>query len=218
MWHTFFADETPSAFANGFESLELLDEYRLLPTARVTHRAAHDAETLTYVREGSLSYADSSGRSGILQAGEFQRATIGRGFRHSEESSTRSDSTDVFRASLRPLRPGLSSGHEQRRFSVAERRAGLCVVASVDARGGSLRLHQDALVYSSLLEPGQHLAYELGPGRSAWLHVVRGEVKLAGLVLTTGDGAGIREEFAVSFTAGEPTEVLLFDVTSAKHA
>ena len=96
--------------------------------------------------------------------------------------------------------------------SAAQRRGGLCVVASSDARRGSLRIHQDALVFSALLDPGQHVVHELSQGRSAWLHLVQGEVALGDLILTTGDGAGVSAAPAVSFTAREPTEVLMLDV------
>jgi hypothetical protein len=41
---------------------------------------------------------------------------------------------------------------------------------------------------------------------------VEGEVTLDGIVLTTGDGAGVTAERAVSFTAREETEILLLDV------
>jgi redox-sensitive bicupin YhaK (pirin superfamily) len=171
-----------------------------------------DSETVTYVREGSLAYEDSSGSSGVIQAGEFQRSTIGRGAWYRAENPSRTDSAQVFRASIRASQVGPPPGHERRRFSVAERRGGLCVIASQDARKGSLRLHQDALDHSALLNPGQHVAYELCVGRSAWVHVVDGEITLAGIVLTTGDGAGVQGERAVSFTATEEAEVLLLDV------
>ena len=68
------------------------------------------------------------------------------------------------------------------------------------------------LMYSALLVSGQHVVHELLQGRSAWLHVVQGEVALGGLVLATGDGAGITAERAVSFTAREESEILLLDL------
>jgi redox-sensitive bicupin YhaK (pirin superfamily) len=101
---------------------------------------------------------------------------------------------------------------EQTRFSAAQRRGGLCVIASPDAQRGSLRLHQDARIYSALLERGQHVVHELLPGRGAWLHLVHGELQLADLLLTTGDGAAITEERAVSLTASAETEILLVDL------
>jgi hypothetical protein len=49
-----------------------------------------------------------------------------------------------------------------------------------------MRLHQDALIYSALLDSGQHVAHELSRGRCAWLHVIRGELTLDDLILTKG--------------------------------
>jgi redox-sensitive bicupin YhaK (pirin superfamily) len=56
------------------------------------------------------------------------------------------------------------------------------------------------------------MIHELSPGRSAWLHVVKGQIQLEDFNLTTGDGAGLSLEMSVSFTAQEPTEILLFDL------
>jgi hypothetical protein len=95
---------------------------------------------------------------------------------------------------------------------VAERRGLLCVVASPDGRTGSLHVHQDIRIYSTLLDAGQHVVHELRPGRGAWLHVVSGEATLGDLVLGTGDGVGLSGEPAVSFTAREATEILLVDL------
>ena len=213
-WYTFFGGGLADPLAGGFDTLELLDEFNLSPVARMPRHARRDTESVTYVREGSLAYDDSLGRSGIIQAGEFQRTTIGRGVRYNEENASQTDSAHVIRAALHPSRVGLAPGQERKRFSVAERRGGVHVVASGDARGGSLKLQQDVLVHSGLLEPGQHVAYELSPGRSVWLQVVQGELTLADIVLTAGDGVGIRAKHAVSFTAAADTEVLLFDLVA----
>ena len=127
-------------------------------------------------------------------------------------NASRTDWAQVFQLWLRPAKAKLEPGDENKRFSAAERRGGLCVVASPDAREGSLRIHLDALIYSAMLFPGQHLIHEISRGRSAWLHVVEGEAILGDLVLTTGDAAGVTAERAVSFTAREETEILLVDV------
>ena len=67
-------------------------------------------------------------------------------------------------------------------------------------------------MFSAMLDPGQHVVHELSQGRSAWLHLVQGEVTLGDVVLTIGDGAGVTSERAVSFTAREETEILLLDL------
>jgi hypothetical protein len=212
VWHTFYPEDRLNALADGFGSLEILNEDRLPPGAGVPRHPHHDAEIVTYVREGVLTHEDSTGSSGIIHAGEFQRMTARRGIRHSETNASRTDWAHLFQIWLRPSEAGLEPSHEQKRFCAAERRGVLCVVASPDGRRGSLRIHQDALMYSAMLDPGQHVVHELSQGRSAWLHLVQGEVTLGDIVLRTGDGAGVTAERAVSLTAREETEILLLDL------
>ena len=212
IWLTFCPTEPNDPFAGGLGILETLNEERLPPGAGVPRHSNHDAEVITYAREGALAYEDSEGCSGVIQTGEFQRMTPGPGIHHNETNASRTEWAQVFQIGFRCGQTGLESGYEQKRFSAAQRRDGLCVVASPDARRGSLRIHQDALVYSAMLDPGQHVVHELSPGRRAWLHVVHGEITLGDLVLITGDGAGLTDERAVSLTAQAKTEILLLDV------
>jgi len=211
-WLTFEPQDREGTPCKGFGNIENVKESRLAPGAGVPRSSGHDAEVLTYVCEGALAYENSLGVSGILQAGEFQRVTAGRGIHHSKTNASRTDWVHFFQIWLRPSQVDLDPGQEQRRFTAAQRRDGLCIVASFDDRRGSLHIHQDALIYSALLDPGQHVVHELSQMRSAWLHLVHGEVALGDTVLTTGDGAGITTERAVSLTASEESEILLVDL------
>lgn len=214
VWLTFSAEDRADPLADGFGNLEILNEDHLPPGAGTgvpLHRH-HDAEIVTYVHEGALAYEDSTGRSGVIQTGEFQRMTAGRGIRHSESNASSTDWAHCFQIWLRPSEAGLAPTREQKRFSAAERRGALCVVASPDGQNGSMRLHQDALIHSALLDSGQHVVHALSRGRCAWLHVVRGEVMLDDVVLARGDGAGVTSDRAVSLTAQSESEILLVDL------
>jgi redox-sensitive bicupin YhaK (pirin superfamily) len=159
-----------------------------------------------------LAFEDSMGRAGLIRAGEFQRITAGRGIRYGETNTSPSNWAHVFQVWLRPSVTGLGSDHEQQRFSAADRRGGLRIVASPDGRSGSLLVHQDACLYSALLQRGQHVVHEVKPGRGVWLHVVEGHISLGGLTLSQGDGVGITDEPSVSLTADDEAEVLLIDL------
>jgi redox-sensitive bicupin YhaK (pirin superfamily) len=212
VWFSFYPHPEGGPLAGGFGALEAFNEDRLPPGAGVTLRPQHDAEIVTYVREGALAHEDSGGRSGVLRADEFQRVSAGRGLRHSETNPSGTDWTHVFQMWLHPSQAGLRRDHEQRRFDTSERRGALRLVASPNGRGGSLGLRLDALIYSALIDAGRHVAHELAPGRSAWVHVVRGEAKLDQFVLATGDGAGVRADRSVSIEARPETEILLLDL------
>jgi redox-sensitive bicupin YhaK (pirin superfamily) len=138
--------------------------------------------------------------------------TVGDGIHYSEGNASPTDWARVFQIWLYPSESALQPGHEQKRFSVAQRRGTLCIVASPDARNGSLLVHQDALLYSSILERGQHLIHPIASGRGVWLHVVYGALTVGGTPLSTGDGVGVSDERAVSLTATAETEILLLDL------
>lgn len=212
VWRTFDPRDRKNPFAGGFGSLESLGENLLPPNARASRQLDHHAEVVTYVLRGALDFEDSEGRRGIIHAGEFQRMTTTETVRRIEKNASRARWAHVFRVGLRPVRKGLGAGYETQRFTAAERRGLLRVVASPDARRGSLRLHEEVFLYSALLDPGQHVIHELSPGRAAWLHLVRGRAFLGDLLLTTGDGVGLLAERAVSLTAREETEILLLEL------
>jgi len=190
----------------------LLKEDRIPPGVRVPLYPPYDAEVVTYVLEGVLAQESSKGRPGVIRAGEFHRASTAQGIRRREWNGLRKDWAHVFQIWLRPWSAGPDGRSEKRRFCAAERRGVLCAVASPDGRNGSLRLHQDALIHSTMLFPGQHVVHELAPGRRVWLQVLSGEAALGEIVLAKGDGAGIWAERAVSLTAREESELLLTDL------
>lgn len=213
-WLTFHPDHPEDAnepLARGFRSLASLKEARFGPSAGV-RQPREESEIITYVRDGVLAFEDSIGRAGLIRAGEFQRITVGRGIRYSETNTSPSNWVHVFQIWLRSSVIGLTSDHEQRRFSAADRGGRLCMVASPDGRSGSLLVHQDSCLYSSILQRGQHIVHEIKPGRGVWLHVVDGGIRLGNQTLNQGDGAGFAEESKVSLTASDDAEVLLLDL------
>jgi redox-sensitive bicupin YhaK (pirin superfamily) len=87
------------------------------------------------------------------------------------------------------------------------------LVASTDGRDGSVAIHQDAGMYSSLLSPGQAVLHELAADRYGWLQVVSGELSLNGLALSAGDGAAVFPEASrLSIEATSDSHLLLFDL------
>ncbi|MCA9533867.1 MAG: pirin family protein [Myxococcales bacterium] len=211
-WLTFHPHDQAEDREEGFGPLEVFKEGRLPPRA-AAQLPVEDAEILTYVHEGTLHYEDTMGQAGLLRAGEFQRTTARRGMRRSESNASSNQWAHVFQIWLRPAASDLTEGGtQQRRFSRAQRHGGLCVVASPDGRQGSLLVHQDAFLFSGILDAGRHVVHELASGRSAWLHVVAGEVRLGDELLGAGDGAGFHDERAVSVTTTRDSEILLIDL------
>lgn len=211
-WHSFNTDSPFDPAHDGFRSLESLLEEGLAPGAAFEFLAPRNLEVLSYVWMGSVHLVDPGGRAVALEMGECHRSAARTGSRVRGVNDSRKEPARVFQCFLTPDRTILRTPADKRRFSLAERRGILRLMASRTGRDSSLRLRQDAGVFSSILDPGHHLVHELAAGRGAWLQIVKGRIQLVDQILEAGDGAAFVEEPAVSLTAREPSEILLFDL------
>jgi len=209
---TFDPENKADHFHRGFRGLEALNEEVPLPTMSFQPNKGEPVEVLTYVRDGAVLSWDSAGKQEQVRAGEFHRTSPRSKIRRHFINESLIGRSQAFQIWFRPEGGESRSRPEQAQFTNAERRGVLRPVASSDGKSGSLRIHQDMQVYSSILLTGQHVVHEIGRGRGAWLHVVEGRVALRDLVLDTGDGAGLEDEVAVSITAQAPSEVLLINL------
>jgi redox-sensitive bicupin YhaK (pirin superfamily) len=211
-WRTFDGDSPSDPFRRGFRALESLNEERLAPGVGFLLQPQKDLEVLTYVQEGALIEEERSGKNRALELGECRHFSARSGTRHLAVNRSRTEYARAFQ-SCTTLGPKDSRCRdEQKRFPFAGRRGMLRIMASPDGKQESLRMRQDVRIYSSLLDPGHHLIHELAPSRAAWLHVVQGRIQLVDHILRAGDGASLVDEPAVSWTAQEASEILLFDL------
>ncbi|HKU37562.1 MAG TPA: hypothetical protein VJR89_05425, partial [Polyangiales bacterium] len=144
--------------------------------------------------------------------GEFQCTPASARQHYEQRNASDQHAAHVLQIWLRASRAELGGSLQLQRFTAAERRGALRVVASPDGRRGSLRLRGDVFIHSALLEPGQHVVHELSIGRKSWLHVLWGEIMLADSILIAGDGAAIEGQNPVSLTARRAAEIVLVDL------
>jgi redox-sensitive bicupin YhaK (pirin superfamily) len=209
--HTFsFADYYDPEHM-GFRDLRVINEDTVQPRRGFETHSHRDMEIVTYVLEGALEHKDSLGTGSVIRPGDVQRMSAGTGVSHSEFNHSATELVHLLQIWILPERDGLRPSYEQKHFPAAERSGALRLVASRDARGGSLRIHQDVDLYASLLREGETADHALRPGRNAWLQVARGRCTLNGTPLEAGDGAAVSGEAALRI-AGGGAELLLFDL------
>jgi quercetin 2,3-dioxygenase len=209
--HTFsFANYYDPAHM-GFRSLRVINEDRVKEGMGFGTHSHSDMEIVSYVLEGQLAHRDSMGTGSVIRPGEVQRMSAGTGVAHSEMNPSETEAVHFLQIWIVPERRGIKPSYEQKKFEDDERRGKLRLVASPDAHDGSVTIHQDVRIYSTLLDDGQSVEHELRPDRHGWVQVTRGEVDLNGQTLKAGDGAAISDEKSITMT-GRAAEVLLFDL------
>lgn len=196
----------------GFRDLRVINEDFIAPDQGFPTHGHRDMEIITYVIAGELSHKDSMGNGTTILPNEVQRMTAGTGVLHSEYSSP-TDKTHLLQIWILPEEENLTPGYEQTYFAPEDKKGKLKLVASRAGTDGSVTIHQDVNLYSSILEKDQEVSHKLAENRHAWIQVVKGEIFLKGDVLSAGDGAAISEETLLKIKSlADETEFLLFDL------
>jgi redox-sensitive bicupin YhaK (pirin superfamily) len=196
----------------GFRDLRVINEDTVAPARGFGAHRHEDMEIISIVMEGALAHRDSTGGDGVLRRGEVQRMSAGSGVTHSELNGSEREPVHFFQIWIVPERDGITPGYEQKLFPEEERQGKLKLLVAPGGTDGALNIHQDARLYSALLEPGQRVEHELAAGRGAWLQVARGSVTVNETTLAEGDGAAAEDESLLVITADSPAEILLFDL------
>ncbi len=211
-YHTFSFDRYHDPNHMGFRSLRVINEDRVQPNRGFPTHSHRDMEIITYILAGALEHRDSMMNGSVVRPGDVQRMTAGTGVSHSESNPSQNDPVHLLQIWILPQQTGLKPSYEQKFFAADEKRNRLCLVASEDARDGSVRVHQDVSVYASGLDPGTEVVHQMAPTRHAWIQVARGAVVVNGENLEQGDGAAISGESHAAIRGREPGEIVLFDL------
>jgi len=169
-------------------------------------------EIISYVLEGALAHEDNMGNGSSIVPGDVQRMSAGKGVLHSEYNHSKDGVTHFLQIWIEPNVTGIRPSYEQKHFDAASKRGRLRLIASGDAREGSVLIHQDADVYAALLDGAERINHKLAPARRAYVHVARGKLTVNGQLLEAGDAVKASGVDEVVLQNGEQAEVILFDL------
>jgi len=195
----------------GFGPLRVINEDRVQPGSGFGTHGHRDMEIISYVLEGALGHKDSMGNGSTIVPGDVQRMSAGTGVRHSEFNHEKSGVTHFLQIWIEPNVTGIAPSYEQKHFEPEEKRGRLRLIASPDGRGGSVTIHQDALLYAGLFDGGESVKLSLKKNRKGYVHVARGRITVNGHALEAGDALKT-DGGTIELKDGEDAEVLLFEL------
>jgi len=211
-YHTFsFADYHDPDHVH-FGPLRVLNQDRVQPGQGFPTHAHDNMEIVTYVLEGVLEHKDSMGNGSQIRPGEVQFMSAGTGVTHSEFNASDADTAHLLQIWILPEQNGLEPGYEQKLFPADEKHNRWRLVGSRDGRDGSLTIHQDIALWSTVLDAGQSIDYAFDGRRRGFVQVVRGAVEIDGQSLEAGDAVAIVDQAAFTARAESDAELLLFDM------
>ncbi|CAK7284983.1 Putative quercetin 2,3-dioxygenase [Streptomyces misionensis JCM 4497] len=197
--------ETRHAFSFGphydpdnlaFGPLIACNEERLAPGAGFGEHPHSHTEIVTWVIEGELTHRDSAGHETTVRPGDVQHLSAAAGVRHVERNDGEGPLA-FLQMWLTPRQPGGDPA-----YTIVPGIADATGYA-VPAAGATLHVRRPAEGARTALPDAPRL----------YVHVVRGEVRLAGERLHPGDAARITGARGLTAVATTRAELLVWEMT-----
>ena len=198
----------------GWGNLRVINEDWIAAGKGFGTHGHRDMEIVTYVLSGSLAHKDSMGNVKAIPSGDVQRMSAGTGVQHSEFNHAPNETTHLLQIWIAPKVTGIAPSYEQKTFPASEKRGALRLLASGDGARGSVTISADAALYAGLFDGVESATLTLKPTRKAYVHLVRGELDVNGVALSSGDAALIESESQLTLDHAKDAEVLVFDLAA----
>jgi redox-sensitive bicupin YhaK (pirin superfamily) len=210
--HTFSFGEYQDATHMGYRALRVLNDDIVEPAQGFGQHGHRDAEILSYVLEGRLEHTDSMGNGSVIETGDLQYMSAGRGVLHSEFNPSPGERAHFLQIWLLPDESGGAPRYAEKTLGRDARPNALTLLFAGKPRDGAIGIRADTDVYVGKLDAGRSLEHRVAPGRGVWLHLITGDIEVGGQKLGAGDGAAIEDASTVEIASSSGAELLLFDL------
>lgn len=208
-YHTFsFANYYDPKFM-GFSDLRVINEDRVTAGNGFGAHPHKDMEILSYILDGTIAHKDSMGNVKEVKAGEFQIMSAGSGVAHSEFNPSDSENLHFYQIWIMPNELGITPRYDQKAFAPKQ---GGTLILSPTAEDGSFKVYQDMKLWRYQYPANEVAKIELNTARNYWLQVVKGELVVNGVALSTSDAVAMTAEQIAEISTKTEVEFLLFDL------
>ena len=192
----------------GVSALRVINDDKVTPGAGFGQHGHRDMEIISYVLDGAIEHKDSQGNQFVVNAGEVQRMSAGKGITHSEFNHSKDEPLHFLQIWIIPNKTGIEPEYEQK---LIEQNGKITLLASPDGVDGSLTIHQDATMSRIELAAGEELSLDTDT-RPGYLHVIDGAAEANELEIYSGDGLGVYQESLKLTSSDDGLTALWFDL------
>ncbi|GAB5465210.1 MAG: pirin family protein [Candidatus Kapaibacteriales bacterium] len=197
----------------GFGALRVLNDDTIEGGTGFGTHPHRNMEIVTIPLSGALKHKDSMGNEGVINTGEIQLMSAGKGIFHSEHNNDETEPGSFLQIWIMPDKPDVEPRYDQLQISDLVERNKISTVVSPKEVGKGGWLHQNAYMSIAEAEKGEKLDYKVNsPGNGVYAFVINGKATVAGEMLNLRDAIGISDADAFDITMEEDGDVLLIEV------
>lgn len=199
-----------------FGCLRVLNEDKVAGNKGFDLHPHNNMEIFTYVLSGKLEHKDSLKNGAVIGYGDFQYMSAGSGILHAEKNPE-NEEVHLLQIWILPNVLNTKPEYKNKFYSVSDKTGKLLLIASPNAKEGSLPIKQDTEIYASILQEQHSIKYTFGKDRKIYIHVATGSVYVNELQLHAGDAVAIENETSITLKGNKTSgEFLLFNMCEYK--
>ena len=180
---------------NGFHSLQVMNNDVIEPRGGFPTHPHKDAEIFTYVLSGRLEHKDSMGNGSIIEAGDLQYMSAGKGVQHSEFNPSDSEKTELYQIWMRPNQKGGTPRYAEKKLSAENFENETRLLFSGNGLDDSIEIRQNAEILFGNYQEGEiYVLAENETHKNLWIQVIEGQINVSGNYLGKADGLGIENQ------------------------
>lgn len=174
-----------------------------------------DMEIITYIEKGELTHGDSMGNSSVLTRGQMQYMSAGTGVNHSEFNKS-NEKLKLIQIWIIPDKSGYEPNYGEFKFNWEERINNLMHMVSSYEGDAPIKIHQDINMYTTYLEKGKELSFDVNKGRQLYLVQIEGESTINEINLKEEDALEVIEE-NIKIKADKDSHFILIEMKKNEH-
>lgn len=198
-----------------FGMLRVLNDDTVAPGMGFGRHPHDNMEIVTIPQKGALKHRDSMGNEGVIEAGDIQIMSAGKGVEHSEINASAKEPISLFQIWVVPETRDVEPRYDQKKIAplLTENEIVPVVKPKDKADDNDLWLHQQVWFNLGTFSEETTTTYNLhNKNNGIYVFVIDGTVVVEDETLERRDAIGVYETESVSITAKANTDVLVIEI------
>ncbi|MGB0524850.1 MAG: pirin family protein [Flammeovirgaceae bacterium] len=196
-----------------FGVLRVLNDDTVAPSRGFGKHPHNNMEIISIPLSGDLKHEDSMGNQAVIQEGDVQVMSAGKGIFHSEYNKNADKAVKFLQIWVFPNKSNVTPRYDQISLKDVRKANSFYQILSPSADDEGVWIHQDAWFHLGEFEAGKSADYQLKKsGNGVYAFLIEGDVTIDGQQLNERDGFGMWDTEQFTVKADSKAKVLLMEV------
>lgn len=196
-----------------FGVLRVLNDDIIAPSAGFPQHPHDNMEIITIPLSGAIAHKDSMGNSSVIETGEIQVMSAGKGIFHSEYNYNEDKELRLFQIWLIPNVKNIEPRYDQLKLAEIYKENELVQILSPNKEDDGVWIYQDAWFHLGDYTKESSIEYTLKKdGNGIYIIVIDGEISVNNKQLQTKDAIGIWDAISIDIKVNTTSKFLIIEV------